>query len=110
MLTPLLSAYCVFGACTRRPPRPYCSAFTAPPLLLLDEDSAGGAEAGRFVDLLAGLRLGVDDERVALVVLVEHAGRPEVAVARRHAALAVDRDLESHRSQPTTSGLWWPQA
>ena len=49
-------------------------------------------------DLVLRLRVGIDHDRDAVVVEVEHTWRPERAVPRAHAGVAVDLDLQRHGS------------
>src|SRR5262249_43739015 len=66
--------------------------------VLDDRDRLGRAALGGEDDLVLGLRGRVEHDGDAVVVEVEHARRPERAVARAHALLAVDLDLQAHGS------------
>src|SRR6476646_10209628 len=61
-------------------------------------------------DLVLGLALGVRHDRYAVVVEIEHAGRPERAVPRPHADLTVDLDRQRHHAPPTTTAGPYPRA
>src|SRR4029079_9628599 len=60
--------------------------------VLHDRDGLGRAAVDRELDLVGRVTVGVDDDRDADVVEVEHTRGPEPAVARAHAFLAVDLD------------------
>src|SRR5262245_57790567 len=62
--------------------------------VLEDGDGLGGAALRGEDDLLLGCAVRIGDDRDAVVVEVEHAGRPERAVPGAHADLAVDPNLE----------------
>lgn len=62
-----------------------------------DADRLGRTTLSGEDDLLVVGGLGIDDDRDAVVVEVEDPGRPEAAVPRAHACVAVDLDPERHR-------------
>ena len=66
--------------------------------VLLDPDRLRRAALAGQDDLFLGGGVHVEHDRNPLVVEVEHARRPEPAVARAHARRPVDLDLEGHRS------------
>ena len=65
--------------------------------------SPGSGSPARRARSCRRARRGVDDDRDAVVVEIEHARRPERAVARAHARFAVDPDLQRH-SVPSSGG------
>ena len=63
-----------------------------------DLDRLGWTRLRRLDDDFFGLGAGVDDRGNALLVEREHTGRVEGAVARSHALVAIDGDLDRHES------------
>jgi hypothetical protein len=66
--------------------------------VLEDRYRLGRAPLRREDDLVLGLRGRIEYDGDAVVVEIEHARRPERAVARAHALIAIDLDLQRHAS------------